>query len=175
MIQSACAMTTRWRSTNDDQLASVDEPAQQHQQLLHVGEMHAGGRLIEDVDERRRARRLPTHPPQVQQAAHDLGTRQITTGLSLFHHKRAGIRKLTLQRASGPTDLKAGLDYLPLGLSRKRMNELLVGYARVSTEQQDLAAQRNGLGALGVGDDRIYVDHGLTGTNPGPPRRPISG
>jgi Resolvase, N terminal domain len=45
------------------------------------------------------------------------------------------------------------------------MNELLVGYARVSTEQQDLTAQRNGLRALGVGDDRIYVDHGLTGTN----------
>jgi len=40
-----------------------------------------------------------------------------------------------------------------------------VGYARVSTEQQDLTAQRNGLHALGVGDDRIYVDHGLTGTN----------
>jgi DNA invertase Pin-like site-specific DNA recombinase len=45
------------------------------------------------------------------------------------------------------------------------MNELLVGYARVSTEQQDLTAQRNGLHALGVSDDRIYVDHGLTGTN----------
>jgi DNA invertase Pin-like site-specific DNA recombinase len=44
------------------------------------------------------------------------------------------------------------------------MNELLVGYARVSTEQQDLTAQRDGLHALGVGDDRIYVDHGLTGT-----------
>ena len=47
----------------------------------------------------------------------------------------------------------------------KGMNELLVGYARVSTEQQDLTAQRDGLRALGVGDDRIYVDHGLTGTN----------
>jgi DNA invertase Pin-like site-specific DNA recombinase len=45
------------------------------------------------------------------------------------------------------------------------MNELLVGYARVSTEQQDLTVQRNGLHALGVGDDRIYVDHGLTGIN----------
>ena|SRR5215211_411981 len=45
------------------------------------------------------------------------------------------------------------------------MNELLVGYARVSTEQQDLTDQRNGLHALGVGDDRVYVDHGLTGTN----------
>ena len=48
---------------------------------------------------------------------------------------------------------------------RRWMNELLVGYARVSTEQQDLTAQRNGLHTLGVGDDRIYVDHGLTGTN----------
>src|SRR5215217_9234817 len=46
-----------------------------------------------------------------------------------------------------------------------RVNELLVGYARVSTEQQDLTLQRHGLRALGVGDDRIYVDHGLTGTN----------
>jgi hypothetical protein len=35
----------------------------------------------------------------------------------------------------------------------------------VSTEQQDLTAQRDGLHALGVGDDRIYVDHGLTGAN----------
>jgi DNA invertase Pin-like site-specific DNA recombinase len=52
----------------------------------------------------------------------------------------------------------------PLG-DRGRMNELLVGYARVSTEQQDLSAQRIGLNALGVGDDRIYVDHGLTGAN----------
>jgi DNA invertase Pin-like site-specific DNA recombinase len=45
------------------------------------------------------------------------------------------------------------------------MNELLVGSARVSTGQQDVTAQRNGLHAFGVGDDRIYVDHGLTGTN----------
>jgi DNA invertase Pin-like site-specific DNA recombinase len=45
------------------------------------------------------------------------------------------------------------------------MNELLVGHARVSTEQQDVTAQRNGLHALGVSDDRIYVDHGLTGAN----------
>jgi DNA invertase Pin-like site-specific DNA recombinase len=30
---------------------------------------------------------------------------------------------------------------------------------------RDLTAQRDGLCALGVGDDRIYVDHGLTGTN----------
>jgi hypothetical protein len=40
------------------------------------------------------------------------------------------------------------------------MNELLVGYARASTEQQDPTAHRDGLPALGVGDDRICVDHG---------------
>ena len=45
------------------------------------------------------------------------------------------------------------------------MSELLIGYARVSTEEQDLTVQRGGLLALGVAQDRIYVDHGLTGTN----------
>lgn len=40
---------------------------------------------------------------------------------------------------------------------------LLIGYARVSTEQQDVAVQRHALEAISV--DRIYVDEGLTGTN----------
>ena len=45
------------------------------------------------------------------------------------------------------------------------MSALLVGYARCSTDQQDLTAQRDALSGLGVESDRIYVDHGLTGTN----------
>ena len=43
--------------------------------------------------------------------------------------------------------------------------QLLIGYARVSTTGQDLAAQQAGLESLGVDQERVYVDHGLTGTN----------
>ena len=42
---------------------------------------------------------------------------------------------------------------------------LSIGYARVSTDAQDLTAQREALAVLGVAPDRVYVDHGLTGTN----------
>ncbi|MCZ0710783.1 MULTISPECIES: recombinase family protein [Microbacterium] len=42
---------------------------------------------------------------------------------------------------------------------------MLVGYARVSTSGQDLAAQRDGLHSLGVDPENVHVDHGMTGTN----------
>lgn len=41
----------------------------------------------------------------------------------------------------------------------------LIGYARCSIDEQDLTAQRSALEALGVKPDRLYLDHGLTGTN----------
>ena len=41
----------------------------------------------------------------------------------------------------------------------------LIGYARCSTVLQDLTAQTEILTALGVTEDRIYLDKGLTGTN----------
>ncbi|MCE8001150.1 MAG: recombinase family protein [Rhodobiaceae bacterium] len=45
------------------------------------------------------------------------------------------------------------------------MNTTLIGYARCSTDSQDLTAQKQALENLGVAPDRIYTDHGLTGTN----------
>jgi hypothetical protein len=41
----------------------------------------------------------------------------------------------------------------------------LIGYARCSTDTQDLTAQRDRLRELGVAGDRIYLHHGLTGTS----------
>lgn len=45
------------------------------------------------------------------------------------------------------------------------MQAVRIGYARCSTDKQDLAAQRKALVDLGVHRERIYADHGLTGRN----------
>ena len=45
------------------------------------------------------------------------------------------------------------------------MTATLIGYARCSTDRPDPAAQRQALLALGVAENRIYTDHGLTGMN----------
>ena len=43
------------------------------------------------------------------------------------------------------------------------MGAVRIGYARCSTDRQDLTAQRSALVELGVAPERIYTDHGLTG------------
>ena len=45
------------------------------------------------------------------------------------------------------------------------MAKTLIGYARCSTDKQDLTAQQRALAELGVAPDRIYMDRGLTGTH----------
>lgn len=45
------------------------------------------------------------------------------------------------------------------------MTGTFIGYARCSTDRQDLDAQKEALRKLGVSEDRIYTDHGFTGTN----------
>jgi DNA invertase Pin-like site-specific DNA recombinase len=45
------------------------------------------------------------------------------------------------------------------------MTHTLIGYARCSTDKQDLAAQQDALLKLGVTADRLYTDKGFTGTN----------
>ena len=44
------------------------------------------------------------------------------------------------------------------------MDGQLIGYARCSTDEQDLTAQRQALHALGVSPDRVYIDHGIGDT-----------
>ena len=44
------------------------------------------------------------------------------------------------------------------------MTPTRIGYARCSTDKQDLSAQRAMLEELGVAPERIYMDRGLTGT-----------
>ncbi len=45
------------------------------------------------------------------------------------------------------------------------MTATLIGYACCSTAKQDLATQKAAIEQLGVAANRIYTDHGLTGTN----------
>jgi len=45
------------------------------------------------------------------------------------------------------------------------MAGILIGYARVSTDAQDLTAQHNALTTLGVAPERVYVDQGRSGSN----------
>src|SRR3954462_2714076 len=65
--------------------------------------------------------------------------------------------------STGPStmivSLRGGLAYTFV------MTTTLIGYARCSTDKQDLAAQKAALEKLGIAPERIYTDRGLTGTN----------
>ncbi len=52
----------------------------------------------------------------------------------------------------------------PLSGTLERVNGTRVGYARCSTDEQDVIIQTEQLLALGVPEDRIYIDHGFSGT-----------
>lgn len=45
------------------------------------------------------------------------------------------------------------------------MAELFIKYARVSTNDQDLSAQKNALLALGVSQEKTFTGQGLTGAD----------
>ncbi len=45
------------------------------------------------------------------------------------------------------------------------MTQTLIGYARCSTDSQDLDVQKEALHKLGVTPERIYTDQGFSGTN----------
>src|SRR3546814_14504952 len=51
----------------------------------------------------------------------------------------------------------------PLYVTDFTMTHTLIGYARCSTDKQDLAAQQDALVKLGVAANRIYTDKGFTG------------
>ena len=53
----------------------------------------------------------------------------------------------------------------PTGTPTNTPTGTRIGYARCSTDKQDLTAQRLALAALGVAEDRIYTDHGFSGSN----------
>ena len=78
------------------------------------------------------------------------------------------LRTVTTESATEPhlgcpviRPVSGGLTYA------SRVNAITTGYARCSTGLQDLTAQREILLGLGVPEDRIYLDKGLTGTATG--------
>ncbi|MFL6149151.1 MAG: recombinase family protein [Pseudonocardiaceae bacterium] len=55
------------------------------------------------------------------------------------------------------------------------MTGLKIGYVRVSTDDQDLTAQRDALAALDVTPDRIYVDYADRRVMPTSVAKPLVG
>ena len=72
-------------------------------------------------------------------------------------------------RAEVAMELRSGAVQEPRSSARPG---ILIGYARCSTEKQDLSAQRQILQDLRVAEERIYLDHGLTGRHRSRPGLP---
>jgi len=83
--------------------------------------------------------------------------------------ERAGITSVR-RRRPGWTPSQLGVQRLfsASGAIRtlRGMTATMIGYARCSTDEQDLTAQRQLLLGLGVAPDRIYLDDGLTSPAP---------
>ena len=121
--------------------------------------------------------------------APDASSRQVPSApLSVCPGRRGAVRKGNVQRTAQPvatTPAKPGPAASHMNGTEtiaaagpysytSPMTATLIGYARCSTDRQDLAAQRQALLEVGLAEDRIYTDHGLTGTTrprPGPRRR----
>ena len=99
-------------------------------------------------------------------------------GQSHERHEIAAVRKTSVQRtvsSQKPAAAKKGPAPSQLnGTMKVAMTGpfpygpamgLKIGYARCSTRSQDLEAQRQALLELGVAEDRIHTDHGLTGAS----------
>jgi hypothetical protein len=82
-------------------------------------------------------------------------------GWSMVYPATTGaIRRAHVDQLDGEHDAGGEPDH-----RRPVSGGVLIGYARCSTDKQDLSAQRVTLRGLGVSEDRVYLDHGLTGRN----------
>ena len=77
-----------------------------------------------------------------------------------------GASSVTLDVMTGMTASPATLPTSPMSSTLMfPTSPMLIGYARCSTDGQDLAAQEGILAGLGVAQDRLYTDRGFTGTS----------
>ena len=88
---------------------------------------------------------------------------RLLTSSSSRDHFRSSHRRTSMPIRGSPS--ATIIDSLTAKRNSFAMTGLLIGYARVSTDEQDLTAQQNPLERLGVRSSLIYTDHGLTGTN----------
>lgn len=79
---------------------------------------------------------------------------------------RTPLEEISSSRGRRPYDPPGEMPAKGAANENRKGPPMLIGYARCSTYRQDedLTAQRTALGKLGVEEDRIYVDVGMSGT-----------